>query len=173
MHDNNENNDEDEALWAYVTRDIEPLDKDRVVIEKSDKRPSKQPKNTTEQPSFQPSVSKKKQPLSKDLDRRTELRLERGQFEIDAVIDLHGMNQRQAKYELETELASSYKSEKRMVLVITGKGARSETGVGVLKENVPLWLNENPLNQIVLQFRQAKPKDGGDGALYVLLRRKR
>ena len=61
---------------------------------------------------------------------------------------------------------------RRCILVVTGKGAWREGG-GVLREAVPRWLNEPALRQKVLSFSYAQPKDGGEGALYILLRRLR
>jgi DNA-nicking Smr family endonuclease len=59
-----------------------------------------------------------------------------------------------------------------MVLVITGKGITASNS-GVLKENVPRWLNEPSLRRHVLAFDYAEPQHGGEGALYVLLKRKK
>lgn len=61
---------------------------------------------------------------------------------------------------------------RRCVRVITGKGRYREAG-GVLRTEVPRWLNEPGLNERVLAFTHARREDGGEGALYVLLRRKR
>ena len=49
----------------------------------------------------------------------------------------------------------------------------SGRGSGVLREAVPRWLNEPPLRPRIIAFTQAQPKDGGHGALYVLLKRPR
>ena len=54
--------------------------------------------------------------------------------------------------------------------MITGKGVRGE---GVLRRHVPLWLKQPPLDNVVLAISDATPKDGGTGAIYVMLRRTR
>ena len=63
------------------------------------------------------------------------------------------------------------------MLVITGKGSTGRglggQGMGILRQVVPRWLNESPLRPLVLAIHRAQPKDGGDGALYVLLKRRR
>jgi DNA-nicking Smr family endonuclease len=59
------------------------------------------------------------------------------------------------------------------VLVITGKGLRADGGGGVLRNAVPRWMNEPPNRERILAFAHATPPDGGEGALYVLLRRTR
>jgi DNA-nicking Smr family endonuclease len=58
------------------------------------------------------------------------------------------------------------------VIVVTGKGLKADGG-GVLRANVPRWLNEPDLRARVLAFAHARPKDGGEGALYVLLKKRR
>jgi DNA-nicking Smr family endonuclease len=110
-----------------------------------------------------------------DLDRRTAERLKRGQLPLDGRIDLHGMTQDDAHAALNRFIAASRAMGRRCVLVITGKGrasgeARGEIG-GVLKRAVPRWLNEPGLRAQILAFAGAQPKDGGGGALYVLLKR--
>lgn len=126
------------------------------------------------------------------LDRRTAQRLTRGQLPIEARLDLHGMRQTEAHTALNRFIAQSYGSGKRCVLVITGKGKKKfnlgrfyhddpddhftgeqTSRPGVLRENVPQWLSRPPNGHLVLRTAPARPKDGGDGALYVYLRRKK
>lgn len=111
------------------------------------------------------------------LDKRSQLRLKRGQMEIEARIDLHGMTQDMAHAALNGFIARSQARGLRCVLVITGKGTRrDEFGryeTGVLKREVPRWLNEAGNRDKVLAFTPAQLKDGGSGALYILLRRMR
>lgn len=111
------------------------------------------------------------------LDRRSQMRLKRGQVAIEARIDLHGMTQDAAHAALNGFLARSQARGLRCVLVITGKGTRRDDfgryEAGVLKREVPRWLNEGGNREKVLAFTDAQSKDGGGGALYVLLRRMR
>ena len=62
---------------------------------------------------------------------------------------------------------------KRCVLVITGKGLKSDGSIGVLRENIPDWLNERRNRGLIIAFSHAVQKDGGEGAFYVMLKRKR
>jgi len=114
------------------------------------------------------------------LDRRTAQRLRRGTLGIEARIDLHGMTQAQAHATLNGFIQRCWADGRRAVLVITGKGGRRpdesapwRESRGVLQDRVPVWLTQSPNREIVLSVTRAQPRDGGDGALYILLRRKR
>ncbi len=110
---------------------------------------------------------------SPGVDKRTAVRLKRGQLAIDCRIDLHGMTQATAHRALEEFLTASQAAGKRCVLVITGKGLRPTGETGVLRNLVPRWMNAPAIRGRVLSFCTAQPRDGGTGALYVLLKRKR
>lgn len=104
------------------------------------------------------------------LDRSTRRRLAQGQQPIEARLDLHGMTAAQAERKLASFISSAEIQGCRCVLVITGKGAN---GNGVLRRLVPLWLKTPPLSSRVLAISAAQQADGGAGALYVMLRRRR
>lgn len=107
------------------------------------------------------------------LDQRTLMRLRRGQIRPETQIDLHRLTQSEAHAALLRFLAAAQLAGRRCVLVITGKGYGTDGAVGVLKSNVPRWMNESPTRERVLAFAHATGRDGGEGALYVLLRRLR
>ena len=109
--------------------------------------------------------------IAPGLDKRTMVKLRRGQFRIEGEIDLHRFTQEQAHSALDGFLAAAQTAGRCCVLVITGKGLRSDGPVGVLRHAVPHWLNLPPNRARVLAFCHATPADGGEGALYVLLRR--
>lgn len=120
--------------------------------------------------------------LAPGVDRRLQLRLKRGQLPIEGRIDLHGLGRDRAQDALNGFLGRSEAMGHRCVLVITGKGQRRvETGdwesdareVGVIRAALPGWLRGYPNGGRVLAFSRAQPKDGGGGAWYVLLRRRR
>ena len=102
------------------------------------------------------------------LDRASAERLRRGRLPIEARLDLHGMTQAEAHRALNGFVAGSRAVGRRVVLVITGHGRISG---GVLKEAVPRWLNEPGLRPHLLAIARAQPRDGGAGALYLLLRK--
>jgi DNA-nicking Smr family endonuclease len=105
------------------------------------------------------------------LDRRQSLRLRRGQLAIEGRLDLHGLTQAEAHRALASFVARSQAAGKRVLLIVTGKGSRE--GSGVLRGAVPRWLAEPALKSRVLTTARAVPRDGGDGAFYLLLRRAR
>ena len=106
------------------------------------------------------------------LDRRTGQRFKRGQLPVEARLDLHGMTQTEAHRALSAFLSVQHAAGGRCVIVVTGKGVGKEGG-GVLRNAVPRWLNEAPNRDKVLAFEYARQRDGGAGALYVLLKRTR
>ena len=106
------------------------------------------------------------------VDRRTAERMKRGRMQVEARLDLHGLTQAEAHRALDAFVAASYDIGRRCVLIITGKGQGKQEG-GVLRGRVPQWLNQAPNRGRVLAFDYAQQRDGGTGALYVMLRRKR
>ncbi len=96
-------------------------------------------------------------------------RLHRGDFSIQAHIDLHGMNVEQAKEAFESFLSNAFNSGKRAVLIIHGRGLSSR-GEPVLKNKVREWLHQSYWLKRVIAYTSAQSYDGGAGATYVLLR---
>lgn len=107
------------------------------------------------------------------LDRRNDERLRRGRLPIESRLDLHGMTQDQAHASLIRFVQSSASQGLRCVLVITGKGDRRKEGGGILRHAVPRWLNEPNIRPHIVAVTVAQQQHGGDGALYLYLRRKR
>lgn len=109
----------------------------------------------------------------------TQDRLKRGTLEPDAKIDLHGMTEVVAHRALSSFLKGARQRGNRLILVITGKGnPRKEESAswmmsphGVLKQMVPRWLNEPELAALIASVRTAHVRHGGEGALYVYLRK--
>ena len=100
-------------------------------------------------------------------------KLRAGAYSPEGHIDLHGQNLEQAYASLNAFIKSAYQSGKRHVLIITGRGKNSPGGTPVLRERVQAWFTRDPFKRVVLAFCTAKPGDGGAGALYMLLRRRK
>lgn len=103
--------------------------------------------------------------------RETVDRLSRGEFAVRSHVDLHGMAFDDARVVVDRFLVESQKRGERCVLVITGKGKNSPGQRAVLREKIPEWMARGPSSRRVLAFVTARPCDGGEGALYVLLRK--
>jgi DNA-nicking Smr family endonuclease len=111
------------------------------------------------------------------IDRNTAERFRKGEKAIDATLDLHGMTTDRAFHALVQFIQTQYHRGSRVLLVITGKGARSaEEGGnprGVLRAALPQWLGTAELRPLVLAVDNATQKHGGNGAYYILLKRRR
>jgi DNA-nicking Smr family endonuclease len=106
------------------------------------------------------------------LGRRERSHLARGRKQIDARIDLHGMTQTRAHHALSGFLQRAHGEGLTFVLVITGKGRiGAESERGVLRRQVPLWLSLPEFRSLVVGFEEAHVGHGGEGALYVRIRR--
>jgi len=104
-------------------------------------------------------------------DARVMRKLRTGDFSTQANIDLHGLVRDEAKLALEGFIQKARVAGHRCVLVITGRGLHSKDSIPVLKQSVQGWLTRGKVSKQVLAFCSANPKDGGTGAVYVLLRR--
>ena len=164
-------------LWRAATREARPLAGRAPPPPPPAERkepPPPSPRRAAAPPAPSPPLAELERGATVGVDRRQVERLRRGRLPIEARIDLHGMTQDAARRSLDAFIGAAAAAGKRCVLVITGKGVgRGGAGAGVLRENTPRWLNLPPNRARVLAFDHAQPRDGGDGALYVLLRRQR
>ena len=107
------------------------------------------------------------------LDIKTFQQLKAGSLSVAAHLDLHGMTTDQAQESLLFFIRESYLQGHRCVLVVTGRGRNSPGGQSILRSETGTWLTKDPLRRVVLAYCTAQPKDGGAGAVYVLLRRQK
>jgi len=105
-----------------------------------------------------------------DLGSSTFRRLRLGELPVDGRLDLHGKTADEARTALETFLRERRTRRDRVVLVIHGRGEHSPAGIGVLRGEIAAWLSQGRPSQHVAAFATARRDDGGEGALYVLLR---
>jgi DNA-nicking Smr family endonuclease len=170
--------DDERALWDTVTRAVAPLRKrkpkksDEPLVTAAAPPPARPTRAVKAAPAVPPKTHAP--PPLVPLGRRTRSRLARGSEPIDDRIDLHGMTQADAHAALAHFLRRSQHHGARVVLVITGKGARgADMGSerGVLRRQVPHWLESAALRPLVIGFESAGVTHGGAGALYVRLRR--
>jgi DNA-nicking Smr family endonuclease len=166
---------EERVLWRTITKSVSPLP-GRAAEKDEGESPPRLPSSPSSKPApaakiMAPPPRPKVPPLA-PLGRRTRQRIARGHESIDARFDLHGLTQAEAHAALSRFLHAASARGARLVLIITGKGNRSGEG-GVLKRQVPHWLALPEFRDLVIGFEEAHVAHGGEGALYVRLRRRR
>lgn len=172
-------------LWRHVAQSVRPIKTKRRPAPAKEAAPSAPPAKTrAAKPAVPPTPpAKPQQPapvkphalthgLSHGIDRRQAERFRKGKLTIEGKIDLHGRTQQDAHDDLLAFLRRAHGAGKRNVLVVTGKGMTTSK-VGILRQAVPRWLNEPAFRSLVLAFDYAERQHGGEGALYVLLKRVR
>ncbi len=171
--------DDDLALWRHATRAdrrLEPESKQPSAAEPPAapaRRSVRRPTPPIAPPAPVEPAFEQGRGAIPGLDKRNAQRLRRGQWPIAARVDLHHHTQVEAHAVLNRFIAASHDAGHRCVLVITGKGVGRDGHIGVLRGMVPRWLNQPPLRNHVVASCPAQPRHGGDGALYVLLKRRR
>ena len=94
----------------------------------------------------------------------------KGKVRPEGVIDLHGYRLHSARIALQKYILNAYEKNIRNILIITGKGYNNK---GILKKEVPLWLNDQNLMSLLVNFEIAPKEFGGDGALLVKIKNKK
>jgi len=177
--------DEEEALWSGVARSVKPLRpakakaksikaKAAIASAAAEKKHVPRRSPVLSQPAVPPVEAP---PPLTPFDRRGKKRVARGRDAIDARIDLHGLTQSEAHDALIRFVRRAQAAGSRIVLVVTGKGSGTsrdgERERGVLRRRVPLWLALPEFRPFIVGFEAAHVAHGGEGALYVRLRRVR
>ena len=174
--------EEDRALWESVAKQVKPLrkrqraSKPSVASTEADSKvapkPAASPRHVA--PARPVAPSKPGPPPLAPIGRRERSHLSRGRKEIDARLDLHGMTQTRAHRALFGFLQRAHHDGLTFVLIITGKGKMgAESERGVLRRQVPQWLGLPEFRSLVVGFEEAHIGHGGEGALYVRVRRSR
>jgi DNA-nicking Smr family endonuclease len=174
--------EEEQVLWESVAKQIKPLRRrprapkppaEEPPVAAKSASPTKLPPPARPAKAARP--DKPAPPPLAPLGRRERSQLSRGRKEIDARLDLHGMTQTRAHRALLSFLQRATSEGLTFVLVITGKGRAvgPESERGVLRRQVPEWLNLPEFRALVVGFEEAHIGHGGEGALYVRVRRAR
>ena len=189
---------DEHALWSNAVRDVRPLQPDPGNGAASARPPEAAPLATKAPATRAPTAAagppagpprRERAPVVSPpltgLDRRTCQRLARGQADFEARLDLHGLSVENARLVLVRFLAESAAAGRRLVLVITGKGAApfarhtlhgahhfdTPERQGRLRRKLPQWLAEDDMRAYVAGYQPAHPRHGGGGAFYIRLRR--
>jgi DNA-nicking Smr family endonuclease len=162
---------EDLRIWSAVAATIHPLPGRVAPAPPPGAEVGALPPRPAAPPPPKPATARAPAP-SRPIDAiepRRRNRIVRDPDAIGARVDLHGMDQDRARARLEAFLNTAWHEGFRAVLVITGKGAR---GDGVLRRHAPEWLAAPHLRDIVAGVSPAHRRHGGEGALYVALKRR-
>lgn len=177
--------EDENALWSGVTRSVKPLrpvrrseQPEKSLPDDASGAEERKMLRVAPQPVTRPDVAPKTPPPLAPLGRRLKQRVARGRKPIDGRLDLHGHTQAQAHAALLRFLRRAQADDARFVIIVTGKGrTRSDredsAERGVLKRAVPQWLSLPDFRPYVVGFEDAHIGHGGEGALYVQVRRVR
>jgi DNA-nicking Smr family endonuclease len=173
--------EEERALWESVAKQTKPLRKKPRAVKAPDAEPPAAAKQVAAPPLASARTARAANPAPPaapplaPLGRRERSQLSRGRKEIEDRLDLHGMTQTRAHRALSGFLQRAHHDGLTFVLIITGKGRTvgGESERGVLRRQVPLWLNLPEFRTLVVGFEEAHIGHGGEGALYVRIRRSR
>lgn len=155
-----------------VTRPLEPLSRHLLPSPTSEKKVQRYLRNSFQKSPLGPtgSCSDELNYTGYRIHFYPPERLHEGYFSIQALIDLHSLDRDQAKAAFDDFIEKSILYDKRMLLIIHGRGL-SSPGEPVLKQLVLRWLSAGPWKRWILAFSNAQVEDGGSGATYVLLRK--
>jgi DNA-nicking Smr family endonuclease len=174
--------EEERALWESVAKQVKPLrKKSRAAKAPAEGDAAEAPAVVKSAASAPPPIvpvklarAKPEPPPLAPIGRRERSHLSRGKKQIDARLDLHGMTQTRAHHALSSFLRRAHSDGLTFVLIITGKGKiGAESERGVLRRQVPQWLSLPEFRALVVGFEEAHIGHGGEGALYVRIRRAR
>ncbi len=168
---------EDTDFWFEAVKDVKSEKRRNIVIDK--KNPAVKIK-----PHQQYAVKQEFSTYSKDvddfeggIDKATLKRFKKEEFAIEAVLDLHGLTEDAAFEKVDNFIPQCYNQGKRCIVIVTGKGLSVHEGEdiftpkGILRKQVPQWLNMPRLRGMILVYKHPSERLGGQGALYILLRR--
>lgn len=167
---------EERTLWAHVVQSAKPMPGRTLPVPEPRPEPEEKPVPAI------PLLPAAKAPLRPRLlplagvERRLLKDLSRGSRQVDGRLDLHGMRQAEAHQALRAFLHRHHALGSKLLLVITGKGGGPDSLAGergILRRLVPHWLADPDLRPLVIGFDVSARQHGGEGALYVRLRRRR
>ena len=171
--------EEERALWESFAKQAKPLRKKPADVKAQVSPDAEMPAAAKPAASQMPPPSAKilrtpkpEAPPLAPIGRRERSQLSRGRKEIDARLDLHGMTQTRAHRALTSFLQRAHSDGLTFVLVITGKGKTgADSERGILRRQVPQWLSLPEFRALVVGFEEAHIGHGGEGAIYVRIRR--
>lgn len=179
--------DDERKLWHKVTENITRLDSNRAatpLVRRAAYRIAVPDVAEFDYGVARAPVLTEQSFSLRDADHNWRQKLRRGKMKPEGKIDLHGMTEDRAYAALARYIEEAQRRGKRIILVITGKGGKTpddsrmpyseyNRGRGILKTNVPRWLSRGDPGRRIISYYAANAEHGGDGALYVVLKRNR
>jgi DNA-nicking Smr family endonuclease len=172
-------NPDEARLWAKVVESVRPLDGVAMLTAPAEAGAEEAPKPgpglRRGAPPPPPPAPPARKPPGETLDGTWDRRLGRGLVSPDATVDLHGHNLATAYDLLDRRLEQAVGSGARLMLLVTGKAPGAERPVkrGAIRAAVGDWLHASRHSDRIAAVRNAHPRHGGAGALYIVLRRPR
>ena len=180
MIDHNDNN-KDTDLWNYVIKNTKKIytnnkindDKSKLRTKKSEIgltaeiKPKRLLSVSSSYPTVGPIHFSKENNVS-GLSKRNINEIKKGKFKIQSKLDLHGYRLKESETLFFEFVKNNFYLKKRNILVISGKG---EHGKGKIKHSIPIWITSQSLSPLIYFYSFAAPKDGGNGAYYIRLRK--
>ena len=169
---------EDVELWYEETQDVEafiqPQEKPMPPLIVKEIQPTPQQEGLYNANSFNEIILGN----TDNIDKNTASKFVKGNYKIEARLDLHGYTEKGAFSAVLEFIKDSYIQKKRCILIITGKGLKDDKRPwyetkGIINQALMGWLNNPEIRPFILSVSQAKQSDGGGGAFYVLLKRQR
>ena len=171
--------DAEHELFQTQMKDVKPLQVDRIEIYRDleNTRPYRD-KTQYEQSEVSDTLSDVRETAQvsgeefifysqNGLQYKTQKQLRQGKIPVDDHLDLHGLSIRESREELLEFINFAQKTHCRCIRLVHGKGYRAENGIPVLKNKINNWLRQHP---DVIAFSSAQPRDGGTGAVYILIK---
>jgi DNA-nicking Smr family endonuclease len=171
--------DNDDPDWEAALKGVKPLKKPGTSAALSSPPRRTPVLNLRPREAVAPAIPRGQHEKSgRQIDKGTAKRLQRGKINVEGRLDLHGLTRDQAHKKLNDFVVRAAASDKRCVLVVTGRGELpNPDGTppkrGAIRREFPHWLDQAPLKHLVLKAISARSEDGGAGAFYLYLRRNR
>lgn len=170
-------NESDINFWLETVKDVkESKHNDIITEEKSPQIKIKEHRQFAVRQEFS-TYSKNLEDFEGGIDKATLRKFKKQEFKIEAVLDLHGLTEDEAFVKVDNFIPQCYNHGKRCVVIITGKGntIREDDDIftpkGILKRQVPQWLNMPRIRAMILVYTHPAERLGGEGALYILLKK--
>ena len=156
--------EEDKEIWKEYTLNMNNL---RLKIRKIETKSNTN--NDNDNSSTHLINENRKKYIYNDTFNKSVKLLNKKRIEPDGIIDLHGFHLEEAKVKLKKYLFQAFNDNKRNILIITGKGFNKS---GLLKREVPIWLDESETKKLLIGYKIASKSSGGEGALIIRLKNK-